>query len=263
MRAGPSGTPTTMGHLDGKVALVTGGGSGIGAAISERFARDGAAVAVNGLGEDGIAEVVGRIEAAGGRAVGVPGDVSDPEVVERLVTRCVEDLGGLHVAVNNAGVQQEQPTLQTPLEDWRWQLAVNLDGPFLVSQAAGRHMAAHGGGVILNNSSVHEVQPRPRFAAYCASKAALGMLTKVMAMELAASGIRVVAVAPGAIDTAMQDELDETERQQQLDGIPAGRLGQPQEVAALFSFLAGAEAGYVSGTTVVVDGALLQQFCIP
>jgi NAD(P)-dependent dehydrogenase (short-subunit alcohol dehydrogenase family) len=248
-----------MGPLDGQVALVTGGGSGIGEATCLRLAADGAAVAVNGHEPDPVDDVVRRIEAQGGRALAAVADVSDPEAVEAMVRDVVDRLGGLHVAVNNAGIQQETPTLETDFTTWRKQLAVDLDGPFLVATAAGRHMARSGGGVIVNVTSVHEHQPRPGYAAYCVSKAGLGMLTKVMARELAAQGIRVLSVAPGAIETAMQGDQSEHERRTQLAGIPAGRLASPEEVADFIAFLASPRAAYVSGASLVIDGALMQE----
>jgi NAD(P)-dependent dehydrogenase (short-subunit alcohol dehydrogenase family) len=249
----------TVGTLDGQVALVTGGSSGIGAETCVRLAREGAAVAVNGTGEDGVREVVQRIEQAGGRALGVVGDVSRPEEVADMVRRTVDGLGGLHLVVNNAGMQREEPSLEVTFDSWRAQLAVDLDGPFLVATEAGRHLAAHGGGVVVNVTSVHEHQPRPGYAAYCVAKAGLGMLTQVLAREWAPLGIRVVSVAPGAIATPMQGEQDEQERREQRAGIPAARLGRPEEVAGLIAWLCSPEAAYVSGASVVIDGALMQQ----
>lgn len=249
----------TVGTLDGTVALVTGGSSGIGAATCVRLARDGAAVAVNGTDEDGVREVVQRVEQQGGRALPVVADVSDPAAVATMVRRTVDGLGGLHVVVNNAGMQREEPSLEVSFDSWRAQLAVDLDGPFLVATEAGRHLAAHGGGVVVNVTSVHEHQPRPGYAAYCVAKAGLGMLTKVLAREWAPHGIRVVSVAPGAIETPMQGDQDSRERREQLAGIPAGRLGRPEEVAALVAWLCSPEAAYVSGASLVVDGALMQQ----
>ena len=138
-------------------------------------------------------------------------------------------------------------------------LSVDLDGAFLMASAACRLMAPRDGGIVVNVTSVHEHQPRPGFAAYCTAKAGLGMLTKVMARELAEYGIRAVAVAPGAIETPIQGEQSEQEQRQQRDGIPAGRLGTAGEVAALVAYLVSPAAAYVSGTTVVIDGALETQ----
>lgn len=248
-----------MGTLDGVVALVTGAGSGIGLETAVRLARDGAAVGCNGPEREGLDEVLARIAKAGGRAVPVVGDVSDPDDAQRIVAETVAQLGGLHVVVNNAGLQQETPFLELELEDWRRQLAVDLDGAFLVALHGCRLMAARGGGVVINVTSVHEQQPRPGFAAYCTAKAGLGMLTKVMARELAEHDIRVVAVAPGAVETPIQGEQSDEEKRQQRAGIPAGRLAQPEEVAGLIAWLASPAAAYVSGTTVVMDGALMTQ----
>jgi NAD(P)-dependent dehydrogenase (short-subunit alcohol dehydrogenase family) len=193
------------------------------------------------------------------RAEPAVGSVDDPDDVERVVRVAVEDLGGLHVLVNNAGVQQETPFLELDLETWRQQLSVDLDGAFLVASAAARHMARQGSGVVVNVTSVHEHQPRPGFAAYCVAKAGLGMLTQVMARELSPRGVRVVSVAPGAVETAMQGDRSEAERREQLEGIPVHRLAHPAEVAAVIGFLATPAASYVSGTSVVVDGALMTQ----
>jgi NAD(P)-dependent dehydrogenase (short-subunit alcohol dehydrogenase family) len=203
--------------------------------------------------------MVEKLEAAGGRALGVPADVSDPEAVAEMVRRTVDGLGGLHLVVNNAGVQREEASLELGFDSWRDQLGVDLDGPFLVATEAGRHLAAHGGGVVVNVTSVHEHQPRPGYLAYCVSKAGLGMLTKVLAREWAPHGIRVVSVAPGAIETPIQGERDADEVREQEQGIPAARLGKPEEVAALIAWLCSDEAAYVNGTSVVVDGALMTQ----
>jgi NAD(P)-dependent dehydrogenase (short-subunit alcohol dehydrogenase family) len=176
-----------------------------------------------------------------------------------MVRECDEQLGGLHVLVNNAGLQEETPFLELDLETWRKQLSVDLDGAFLMASEACKVMAPRGSGVVLNVTSVHEHQPRPGYAAYCAAKAGLGMLTKVIARELADQGIRAVAVAPGAIETPIQGDRSEQEVREQEAGIPAKRLGTPAEVAALISYLVSPAAAYVSGTTVVIDGALEQQ----
>ena len=245
--------------LDGQVALVTGAGSGIGAEVAVRLARDGAAVGVNGRSADEVTSTLDRIAAGGGRALAAIGDVSKPDDVARVVRETDEQLGGLHILVNNAGLQQQTPFLELDLDTWRSQLSVDLDGAFLMAWAACRLMALRGGGVVVNVTSVHEHQPRPGFAAYCTAKAGLGMLTKVMARELAEYGIRAVAVAPGAIETPIQGEQSEQEQQQQRDGIPAGRLGTAGEVAALVAYLVSPAAAYVSGTTVVIDGALETQ----
>ena len=247
------------GPLTDHVALVTGAGSGIGAEVAARLAQDGAAVGVNGLTAQKVADTVARITAGGGRAVALVGDVSDPDDAQRMVRETDEQLGGLHVLVNNAGLQQHTPFLELDLTTWRAQLSVDLDGAFLMALAACRVMVPRGGGVVLNVTSVHEHQPRPGYAAYCTAKAGLSMLTKVLARELGGRGIRAVSVAPGAIETPIQGERSAAQVREQEAGVPAGRLGTAGEVAALIAYLVSPAAAYVSGTTVVIDGALEQQ----
>jgi glucose 1-dehydrogenase len=238
-----------------RVALVTGAGTGIGAAIAQRLAADGYAVAVNAREPDEAAPTVAAIEAAGGTATAVIGDVSVEDDVRRLVAETVGRFGRLDVAVNNAAFQEETPFLDITLESWNAQLATDLTGVFLVSREAGRHMAERRSGVIVNVSSVHEHRPWPDAAAYCTAKAGVGMLTACAGRELAAHGIRVVAVAPGAIGTKANLEKhgglvsDEVKEQ-----VPAGRMGTPEEIAAAVAWLAGPEASYVTATTLVVDG---------
>ena len=247
------------GPLTDHVALVTGAGSGIGAEVAARLAQDGAAVGVNGLTAQKVADTVARITAGGGRAVALVGDVSDPDDAQRMVREADEQLGGLHVLVNNAGIQQHTPFLELDLTTWRAQLSVDLDGAFLMALAACRVMVPRGGGVVLNVTSVHEHQPRPGYAAYCTAKAGLSMLTKVLARELGGRGIRAVSVAPGAIETPIQGGRSAAQVREQEAGVPAGRLGTAGEVAALIAYLVSPAAAYVSGTTVVIDGALEQQ----
>jgi NAD(P)-dependent dehydrogenase (short-subunit alcohol dehydrogenase family) len=248
-----------MGHLDDHVALVTGGGSGIGAATAERLAREGATVAVNGRSEEGLRDVVQKLEGMGARVLPVAADVSKPDEVEAMVRRVVDELGDLRILVNNAGIEEGAPALEMSLDTWRKQMSVNLDGAFLVAQAAARHMADKGRGVVVNVTSVHEHRPRPGFSAYAVSKAGLGMLTQVLAHEWAEHGIRVLSVAPGAIDTPIQGEQSEQEQREQREAIPAGRVGRPEEVAALIAFLCSEEMAYVTGASLAIDGALAQQ----
>ncbi|MGQ0629647.1 MAG: SDR family NAD(P)-dependent oxidoreductase [Sporichthyaceae bacterium] len=252
----PSGEGTC---LAGQVAIVTGATSGIGAEIAVALARRGAAVVVNSRSAEHCNPVIERITDLGARAVLQVGDIAEPSTAEDLVAAARENFGRLDIAVNNAGLQQETAFLDLTPQDWRAQVSVDLDGAFYLAHAAARHMVTHGGGVIINITSVHEHQPRPGLAAYCAAKAGLGMLTQVMARELTGHGVRTLSVAPGAVQTPIQGEQTEQQRRQQRGAIPAGRLGQPEEVAALVAFLASPAASYVSGTSMVIDGALMTQ----
>lgn len=247
--------------LAGRVALVTGAASGIGAATAARLARAGAEVAVNVHKEGSGDATVAAVTEHGVRAVQVLADVADEDEVQAMFATVEAELGRVTVCVNNAGVQEEAPFLELELDSWRRQLAVNLDATFLVGRTAARAMVGHGGGTIINVTSVHEHTTFPGYAAYCAAKAGAGMLTRAMARELASEGIRVVAVAPGAVESGDNADAEEDPDQlrRTLEGIPAGRLARPEEVADLIAYLASPEAAYITGTTVVIDGALEQE----
>ncbi len=242
--------------LSGQIALVTGASSGIGAATAARLARAGADVAINVHPSDDGDDVAERVREHGRRVVVIPADVGDEDEVGRMFGRIADELGPLGICVSNAGIQQAAPFVDTSFDSWRQQLAVNLDATFLVGRAAARAMAGRGGGVIINVTSVHEHTTFPDHAPYCAAKAGAGMLTRCMARELASEGIRVLAVAPGAILSGANEDSDGEGSQ---SGIPAGRLGRPEEVAELICFLATPAAVYVSGTSIVIDGALEQE----
>lgn len=244
-----------------EVALVTGAGTGIGAAVAVRLARAGISVAVNALSADDAGDTLAAVAAVGGRAVAVVGDVSAEDDVRRMVGECVDELGGLTIAVNNAATQQHQPFLELDLAAWRRTTEVSLTGTFLVASAAARHMAARGGGTIVNVTSVHEHVPWAGYAPYCTAKAAVGMLTRCMGLELAAHGIRAVAVAPGAVASGGNvDALhDPVERRKLLVDVPAQRVAEPEEIAGLVAYLVSPEASYITGTTIVIDGGLEQQ----
>ncbi|HEX2192886.1 MAG TPA: SDR family oxidoreductase [Acidimicrobiales bacterium] len=241
------------------VAIVTGSDSGIGKATAVRLAEDGFDVGItwhtDEAGAKGTAE---EVSAAGRRAEVRRLDLSRLPEGAAVVDELADALGGLDVLVNNAGTGAGSSFLEQDWEEWRHVLAVDLDGPFLCAQRAARRMVERGsGGRIVNVTSVHEHVPLEGASAYCAAKGGLGLLTKVMALELAEHGITVNAIAPGEISTPMTGQHDVDPASQERPGIPLGRPGGAAEIAAAISFLAGPDASYVTGASFVVDGGLL------
>ncbi len=249
-------------HVDlrGKTALVTGAATGIGKAIALRFGACGANVVVDHLDQpDDAGAVVAEIERGGGRALAVSADVTQEDAADALVAQAVQVFGGLDILVNNAGIERVHAVVDTPLDVWRRVLDVNLTGPFLCARAAARAMIARGcGGRIINISSVHEDLAFPNNAAYAASKGGIRMFMRTLALELAAHAITVNDVAPGAIATPINQTTlaDPRKERELLDEIPLGRVGEPDEIAALCTYLASSAAGYVTGSTFVIDGGL-------
>jgi len=251
-----------MMRLEGKRALITGGGTGIGRATAELFSREGARVAVSGRRPKELEETVGSVRRHGASAIAVPGDVSQAEDAERMVRTTVAALGGLDILVNNAGVIVRNASVTTvAIDDWRRVVDIDLTGVFLVSRFALLEMLRGGpGGAIVNVSSISGIMGDPKAAPYNAAKGGLNLLTKNMALDYAPHGIRVNAVCPGRVATPMPrsrlrpGEDWETVLAQWGRNIPLGRVGQPEDVARAILFLASDEAEWITGTTLVVDG---------
>jgi NAD(P)-dependent dehydrogenase (short-subunit alcohol dehydrogenase family) len=241
------------------VALVTGSDSGIGRATAVALADRGHDIGVTWHSDRAGAEATAdRVRAHGRRAVVAHLDLTAGEAVTAVVEELAGALGGLDVLVNNAGANHRAAVLDDELSGWRRALEVNLTGPFLCAQAAARRMVAAGrGGRIVNVTSVHEHEPLAMAGAYSAAKAGLGMLTRVMALELAPHAITVNAVAPGHIATPMTGKAGVDPASVPLPQIPLGRPGGPEEVAAAIAYLAGPEAAYCTGASLLVDGGLL------
>jgi 3-oxoacyl-[acyl-carrier protein] reductase len=244
-----------MGTLDGKVALVTGAGRNIGRAIALHLARDGATVVVNGRSDRAAIEAVaGEIVAMGGKALAHLADVSDPHAVARMAEFAAARLGGIDIAVSNAGLRRQTPFLDMSFEEWREILAVALDGAFLLSQAVVPHMIGRGGGTIIGLSGISTHIGTPNRAHVSASKAGLEGLMRALAVELAPHGIRCNCVAPGAIDTLRGASAGTLPATRGDTTVPLRRKGSVDEIAAMVRLLAGPEGGYVTGQTIHVNG---------
>lgn len=244
--------------LTGKVAIVTGAGSGIGYAIAERFAAAGASVSVNYLGYEDEAEALARRLP---KAIAVKADVAKVAEVQAMVDATVKQLGSIDVLVNNAGLEKSAPFLDMDEATWDLVIDVDLKGAFLCAQACGRAMRDSGkGGSIVNISSIHEDVAFPGFTSYCAAKGGLRMVMRNAALELAPYKIRVNNVAPGAIATPINARtLNDPEKVAILQRIiPLARMGTPEEVAEVALFLASDASSYVTGSTYYVDGGMVR-----
>jgi 3-oxoacyl-[acyl-carrier protein] reductase len=248
---------------DGKAVLVTGGGSGIGRATALRFAREGAGqVAIVDRLEDRLDSARAELEAAGARVTTVVADLGEIGECERAVREAAEGMGGLDVAVSNAAAWTQEPFVELRDESWLRVIAVNLTGSFAVGQRAARAMIASGrGGVILFTASISSLGGSPGFSHYNAAKAGIANLVKTMALELVGERIRVNCVSPGPSDTQQSvdlvgRDLMEKWRREGFPVVPMGRLGEPDDMAAAFSYLASDDAAYVTGINLVVDGGL-------
>ena len=240
-------------------AIVTGSDSGIGKATAVRLARDGFDLGVTWHSDrEGAEETAREVGGQGGRAVMAQLDVTQFEEAADTVEALAGELGGLDVFVNNAGGGPPHPFLDFPLEDWQQVIDLNLTGAFACAQRAARLMVDAGhGGRIVNVTSVHEHVPLREAAAYCAAKGGLGLLTKVMALELGEHGIAVNAVAPGEIATPMTGAEDRDPETEDRPALPAGRPGNAHEIAEAIAFLANPDSRYMTGASVVVDGGLM------
>ncbi len=239
-----------------KAVLVTGGATGIGRAAAQAFAREGASVMIGDI-DDRAAETVALIEGAGGRAAWQRTDVTDPAALTALVSECVARFDGLHAAFNNAGIlPTPAPLHEMPLCDYERTMAVNTTGVFLTMQAELRHMMAHGGGAIVNTASVGAVIANPNMSPYVASKHAVAGLTRAAAIEYARQNIRVNAICPGLVETAMTAEWFKDAAF--MDGFyaasPIGRAARPEEIAGMVLHLCSDEASFTNGSIIVIDG---------
>jgi glucose 1-dehydrogenase len=247
-------------RLLGRKALVTGGSRGIGRGIAVRLAEEGADVVINFNSDPGGAEeALAEVEALGRRGAIIRANLGTVAEVRELVARSAAALGGLDVLVNNAGIEKNAPFWDVTESDFDAVLNVNLKGVFFATQAFVQQcMAAGRPGKIINISSVHEELAFPHFAAYCASKGGVRMLTRTLAVELGPLGITINSIAPGAIETPINAKLlnDPVKLQSLVRQIPLGRLGKPADVAGLAVFLASRDSDYVTGTTYFIDGGL-------
>jgi len=248
-------------RLEGKVAIITGGGSGIGRATAELFAREGARVVVADYNPSAGQKAVQAVKDAGGDALFVEADVSDPIQVQHMVQATLDAYGGIDILFNNAGVLLFGTILDTDEPSWNRLMSINLTGVFLCSKAVLPHMIARGGGCIINSSSstgAHDAAANT--AAYVTSKGGVTLLTKAMAIDHAPDNIRVNAIAPGPTDTPM---LRENFSPEELDAFaatfPMRHLGQPEELAQAVLFLASDEASFVTGCVLAVDGGQTAQ----
>jgi NAD(P)-dependent dehydrogenase (short-subunit alcohol dehydrogenase family) len=249
-------------RLAGKVALITGGGTGIGRAIAVAFAREGASVAIAGRRLEKIKEVVSEIEKHGGTALALQCDVSQAKDADRAINETSKKFGKLNVLVNNAGTLSVSTVDTITEEDWDRVITVNLKGPFLMSRAALKEFRKNGGGTIVNIGSVLGLVAMKDRAAYCASKGGVTMLTKAMALDHAHENVRVNCICPSIVETELVKGLfDDSEqgkrlKQSRMGTIPLGRFGKPADVADLAVFLASEESSWLTGAAIPLDGGL-------
>lgn len=244
-----------------KVAIITGAGNGIGLAMAHMFAAEGATVIIAEINEVAGAEAVRQIGASGGKAVAYKVDVASEDNVMAMVDQAMRELGRVDILVNNAGVILHKSIIDCELKDWERQMAVQLTGPFLTMKHVGRQMIAAGkGGRIVNISSVASMMGRIKGGPHCAAKAGVNLITKAAAMEFAAHGITVNAVAPGLVDVEIQraeENISNEYKTAYIQSVPLGRLGLPEEIGMTVLHLASDEASWTTGQVVLVDGGMM------
>lgn len=251
-----------MGRMTGKVAVITGAGSGIGRASAKLFAKEGAEVVAADLNEEGLGETVDAITSAGGSAIAKPTDAGDEEAVKALLKTAIDTYGGLHAIYANAGITGgHQPLEETTVETFQEVLRVNTIGPFLAIKHGGTYMAANGGGSIVCTASVAGLRSNAGPMPYSASKAGVISLVQTGAYHLFNSGVRVNAICPGLIETGMTKPMFDMARERGSIGKvgqlnPLARYGEPEEIANMALFLASDEASYVNGQAMTVCGGL-------
>ena len=244
-----------MGSLDGKIAVVTGAGKNIGREIALTLARDGAAIVVNGRGDQTAVDAVAEeIRALGGRAFGHLADVSDETAVTAMVERTVGEFGGIDIVVSNAGLRRQTPFLEMGLVEWREILSVALDGAFILTRACVPHMIGREGGAIVGLSGVSTHVGTPERCHVSASKAGLEGLMRALAVELGPHGITANCVAPGAVDTVRGAAAGKLPSGMRNAGVPAGRKGTTEEIAAMVRHLVGPQGRFITGQTIHVNG---------